>query len=62
MLSSSSLLPKGWKKEQVLYRKQAAHIVFQHSGHGLAGMVVLGRALDLKILEVFSNLNDSMIT
>ena len=31
------------------------------SGHGLAGMVVLGGWLDLTILEVFSNLNDSMI-
>jgi len=31
------------------------------SGHGLAGMVVLGRWLDLMILEVFSTLNDSMI-
>jgi len=31
------------------------------SGHGLAGMVVLGRWLGLMILEVFSNLNDSMI-
>ena len=31
------------------------------SGHGLAGMVVLGWWLDLMILEVFSNLNDSMI-
>ena len=30
------------------------------SGHGLVGMVVLGRWLDL-ILELFSNLNDSMI-
>ena len=31
------------------------------SGHGLAGMVVLGLQLDLMILEVFSNLNDSVI-
>ena len=31
------------------------------SGHGLAGMVVLGWRLDLMILELFSNLNDSMI-
>jgi len=31
------------------------------SGHGLAGMVVLGWRLDLMILEVFSKLNDSMI-
>ena len=31
------------------------------SGHGLAGTVVLGSQLDLMILEVFSNLNDSMI-
>ena len=31
------------------------------SGHGLAGMVVLGGWLDLMILEVFSNHNDSMI-
>jgi len=31
------------------------------SGHGLAGMVVLGGQLDLMILEVFSNLNDFMI-
>ena len=31
------------------------------SGHNLAGMVVLGRWLDLMILEVFYNLNDSMI-
>jgi len=30
------------------------------SGHGLAGMVVMGWRLDLMILEVFSNLNDSM--
>jgi len=30
-------------------------------GHGLAGMVVLGGWLDLMILEVFSNLNHSMI-
>jgi len=30
------------------------------SGHGLAGMVVLGGWLDFTILEVFSNLNDSM--
>jgi len=29
------------------------------SGHGLAGTVVLGSQLDLMILEVFSNLNDS---
>jgi len=31
------------------------------SGHCLASMVVLGQRLDLMILEVFSNLNDSMI-
>ena len=31
------------------------------SGHGLADMVVLGWQSDLMILEVFSNLNDSMI-
>jgi len=31
------------------------------SGHGLAGMVVLGSRLDLMILEVFSNLNVSVI-
>jgi len=31
------------------------------SGHGSADMVVLGWWLDLMILEVFSNLNDSMI-
>ena len=31
------------------------------SGHGLAGIVVLGWQLDFMILEVFSNLNDSMI-
>ena len=31
------------------------------SGHGLAGMVVLGWQLDLKFLEVFSNLNYSII-
>jgi len=31
------------------------------SGHGLAGVLVLGWQLDLVILEVFSNLNDSMI-
>jgi len=31
------------------------------SGHGLIGMVVLGGWLDLMILEVFYNLNDSMI-
>ena len=31
------------------------------SGHGLAGVVVIGWQLDLMILEVFSNLNDSMI-
>ena len=30
-------------------------------GHGLVDMVVLGWRLDLMILEVFSNLNDSMI-
>ena len=30
-------------------------------GHGLAGVGVMGRWLDLVILEVFSNLNDSMI-
>jgi len=32
------------------------------SGHGLADMVVLGGWLDLVILEVFSNLNNSMIS
>jgi len=31
------------------------------SGHGLAGTVVFGCWLDFMILEVFSNLNDSMI-
>jgi len=31
-------------------------------GYGLAGMVVLGGWLSLLILEVFSNLNDSMIS
>jgi len=31
------------------------------SGHGLAGMGVLGWRLDVMILEIFSNLNDSMI-
>ena len=31
------------------------------SGHGLAGMAVLGGWLDLMILEVFPNLNDLMI-
>ena len=31
------------------------------SGHGLVGMAVLGGRLDFMILEVFSNLNDSMI-
>jgi len=31
------------------------------SEYGLAGMVVLGGWLDSMILEVFSNLNDSMI-
>jgi len=30
------------------------------AGHGLAGRVVLGVRLALTILEVFSNLNDSM--
>jgi len=30
-------------------------------GHGWAGMVGLGWRLDLMILEVFSNLNDSLI-
>jgi len=30
-------------------------------GYGLVGMVVLGGWLDLMILEVFSNLNDSTI-
>jgi len=30
------------------------------SAHGLAGMVVLALQLDMMILEVFSNLNDSM--
>ena len=34
---------------------------YSTSGHGLAGMVVLGWWLDLMILEVFSNLNNSMI-
>jgi len=33
---------------------------YSTSGHGLADMVVLGGWLDLMILEVFSNLNDSM--
>ena len=32
------------------------------SGHGLAGMVVLGWWLDLMILEVFDNLNEIMIS
>ena len=31
------------------------------SGYGLVGMVVLGWQLDLVTLEIFSNLNDSMI-
>ena len=31
------------------------------SGHGLAGMVVTGWRLNLMILEVFSNLSDSVI-
>jgi len=31
------------------------------SGHGLAGVGVLGGWLDFMILEVFSNLNDSVI-
>jgi len=31
------------------------------SGYGLVGMVVLGGWLDLMTLEVFYNLNDSMI-
>jgi len=31
------------------------------SGHGLAGMVVMGWRLDLMILGVFSNLDDSKI-
>jgi len=31
------------------------------SKHGLAGTVVLGGWLNLEFLEVFSNLNDSMI-
>jgi len=31
------------------------------SGHGLAGIVVLCLWLDLMILEVFSNLSDSVI-
>ena len=31
------------------------------SGHGLADMVVLDWQLDLTILEVFSNLNDSVV-
>jgi len=30
-------------------------------GHGLAGMVVMGWQLNLMILEVFSNLNDSIL-
>jgi len=30
-------------------------------GHGLAGLAVLGWGLDLMILEVFSNLNDSVL-
>jgi len=30
-------------------------------GHGLVGMVVLGGSWDLVILEVCSNLNDSVI-
>jgi len=32
------------------------------SGHGLVGMVVMGGRLDLMILEVFSNLNNSLIS
>jgi len=35
--------------------------VYGTSGHGLAGIVVLGWRLDLMILEVFSNLNDSKL-
>jgi len=35
--------------------------IFHISGCGLAGMVVLGWWLDLMILEVFPNLNDSMV-
>ena len=31
------------------------------SGHGLAGLVVLGSRFELMILEAFSNLNDSVI-
>jgi len=31
------------------------------SGHGLVGMVVMGQWLNLMILKVFSNRNDSMI-
>jgi len=31
------------------------------SGHGLAGVGVLGWRLDLMIFQVFSNLNDSVI-
>jgi len=31
------------------------------SGYGLVGLVVLGWWLDLRIFEVFSNLNDCMI-
>ena len=31
------------------------------SAHGLVGLVVLGWRLDVMILEVFSNFNDSMI-
>ena len=39
-----------------------SQVVFPRaSGYGLVGMVVLGWQLDLMILEVFSNLSDSMI-
>ena len=31
------------------------------SGHGLADMMVLGWRLDFMILEVFSNINESVI-
>jgi len=34
---------------------------YSTSGHGSAGMVVMGWLLDFMILEVFSSLNDSMI-
>jgi len=35
--------------------------IYGTSGHGLEGVVVMGWWLDLVILEVFSNLNNSMI-